>query len=94
MSEKEDKMSVNTENSSELSEDALNSVSGGLFGITIIDTCPQKYEYHHCCKNFGKCPQLIVICENIEVVDANRVHNITCSCNKGFFNCVTDTHKI
>lgn len=78
----------------QLSEDELNGVSGGLFGITIIDTCQQKYDYFHCCKNFGDCPQLDVVGEYIENVNGRKVRHFTCSCNKGYFFGITDSHNI
>jgi len=77
-----------------LDENELESVSGGLFGITIIDTCQQKYDYDHCCNNFGSCPQLNVIGEYIEIVNGRKVRTITCSCNKGYFQYITDTRNI
>jgi hypothetical protein len=75
-----------------LDENELENVSGGLWGITIFDTCQQKYDYKHCCNNFGNCPQLDVIGEYIEVVNGRKVRHFTCSCNKGYFFGVTDTH--
>jgi hypothetical protein len=77
-----------------LDENELESVSGGLFGITIIDTCQQKYDYNHCCNNFGNCPQLDVIGEYIGLVNGRKVRTISCSCNKGYFQFITDTHNI
>ncbi len=75
-----------------LSEDELGDVSGGLFGITIIDTCQKKYDYNHCCNNFGNCPQLYVIGEYIAVENGRKMRHITCGCNKGYFFGITDGH--
>lgn len=94
MTEKEvNKGKADNGNNKQLSDDELNGVSGGLFGITIIDTCQQKYDYNHCCNNFGNCPQLDSS-EHIEVVNGRRVRHIVCSCNKGYFYGIIDNHNI
>lgn len=61
----------------ELSEKELEDVSGGLWGITIIDTCQKKYDYNHCCNNFGRCPNLIINSEDVQFDEVNfqRVHH-------------------
>ncbi|MEN6315560.1 MAG: hypothetical protein ABFD25_15105 [Clostridiaceae bacterium] len=94
MSEKEalQQKSV-TGHGKKLSDDELNGVSGGLFDITIIDTCQKKYDYNHCCYNFGKCPQLDVMGEYVEFVNGRKVRHFTCSCNKGYFFGITDTRN-
>lgn len=95
MSEKEAlQQKSGTGHGKKLSDDELNGVSGGLFDITIIDTCQQKYDYNHCCNNFGKCPQLHVIGEYIEVENGRKVLHIACSCKKGYFYGITDTRNI
>lgn len=93
MTEKEaEQGKAGTGTGKQLSEDDLNGVSGGLFGITIIDTCQKRYDYMHCCSNFGCCPQLDVVGEYIEYVNGRKVRTFTCSCKKGYFQYITDTH--
>jgi hypothetical protein len=89
MSDKEKRTPTNNA----LSEDELKDVSGGLWNITLIDTCPQKYDYNHCCNNFGNCPQLEVIMDFSIVENGRRTRHITCSCNKGYFTGVSDSHR-
>ncbi len=75
----------------QLCEDELNGVAGGLFDITIIDTCQKQYDYYHCCNNFGACPQLEIVGEYNEFVNGRKIRHFTCSCKKGYFFGVTDT---
>ena len=91
MSDKEVKNHINKQDP--LSEDELDGVSGGLYGITLFDTCQHKYDYNHCRNNFGDCPQLDVIGEYIEYVNGRKVRHFTCTCNKGYFFGVTDSHN-
>ncbi|MEA4832717.1 MAG: hypothetical protein VB118_08885 [Oscillospiraceae bacterium] len=47
--------------SSELKDNELEDVSGGLFGITLIDECPWEFKFTSCMMSpFGRCPRLIV----------------------------------
>ncbi|HEX2925335.1 MAG TPA: hypothetical protein VHP38_03610, partial [Ruminiclostridium sp.] len=48
-----------------IEDNDLAGVSGGLLDITILDTCPKHFEHFRCCKNFGKCPNLIINDENV-----------------------------
>jgi hypothetical protein len=91
--EQDNKGKAVSDQSKQLSEDELEGVSGGLWGITLIDTCPEKYDYNHCCNNFGNCPQLVVISEYIDVSNGRQMRHITCSCDKGYFTGVSDIHK-
>lgn len=93
--EKKDNISpqVQADAANELCDKQLEDVSGGLWGITIIDTCQKKYDYNHCCNNFGRCPNLIINSEDVQFDEANfqRVHHYVFSCAKGYFANVSDT---
>jgi hypothetical protein len=76
-----------------LSDGEMEDVSGGLLGITIVDTCPKKYDYSHCCNNFGRCPNLVIVSEDVQfdVVNFQRIHRYVFSCAKGYYSNVSDT---
>jgi len=70
-----------------LPDNDLSDVSGGLWNITLIDTCPKCFEYFRCCKNFGKCPNLIINHENVRNVGLfKKAYSYVFSCSKGYFN--------
>jgi hypothetical protein len=96
MFEKEEKQHTGrapADTASALNEKDLEAVSGGLLGITIVDTCPQKYDYGHCCDNFGRCPNLIVNSEDVhnDFQKEQTVYNYVFSCAKGYYSRVKDT---
>jgi hypothetical protein len=73
-----------------INDDDLSNVSGGFLNITIFDTCPKCFDYFHCCKNFGKCSNLIINDENVR--DAGlfkKAYSYVFSCAKGYFNQVS-----
>lgn len=69
-----------------LKENELEDVSGGLWGITLIDTCKNEYQSGICRYNdFGRCPRLI-----IEEQEHIRTYNFSgycyvVTCSKGCF---------
>lgn len=66
----------------EISESELKNVSGGLWDMTIIDTCENAFVLDKCVTSFwGKCPKFI-----IESKETDRATITYCfSCNKGCF---------
>lgn len=93
MSERKDMNELPVDTAKELADKELQDVSGGLWGITIIDTCLGKYDYDKCCNNFGRCDNLIVVSEDVQFDLANgqRIHNYVFSCAKGCFSNVNET---
>lgn len=73
-----------------IDDNELAGVSGGLWNITILDTCPKCFEYLRCCKNFGKCPNLII---NSETVRSDglfkKAYSYVFSCAKGYYSQVS-----
>lgn len=73
-----------------MEDEELAGVAGGWEMPTIIDTCKQHYDYAHCCNNFGECSHLVIASSYVD----RGVRHIVCSCDLGYFNGVSDTHKI
>ncbi|MEA4832715.1 hypothetical protein SDC9_103480 [bioreactor metagenome] len=73
-----------------VNDDELSDVSGGLWNITILDTCPKSFNYFHCCKNFGKCPNLIINDEQSRNAGfLKKAYSYVFSCAKGYFSQVS-----
>jgi hypothetical protein len=73
-----------------IDDNELAGVSGGLWNITLLDTCPKRFDYLHCCKNFGKCPNLIINSENVRNVNPfKKAYSYVFSCSKGYYNQVS-----
>ncbi len=71
---------------SPVSEKDLENVSGGLWGITIFDSCQKRF-YKEICETsmFGSCPHLIVV-NKVSNYHSQTVETITTySCSKGCF---------
>ena len=81
---------------SQISEKDLESVTGGLWGITILDSCNKRF-YKEICETstWGNCPHLIVV-DKVRNYMGSRCQTITAySCSKGCFantiiTCVED----
>lgn len=74
----------------ELHDNDLSDVSGGLWNITILDTCPKCFDYLRCCKNFGKCPNLIINSENVRNAGLfKKAYSYVFSCSKGYYSQVS-----
>lgn len=77
-----------------IDDNELADVSGGLWDITILDTCPKHFEYLRCCKNFGKCPNLII--DHVNTHDAGlfkKTYSYVFSCAKGYYSQVSWTNE-
>lgn len=78
----------------ELKENELEDVSGGLFGITIIDECPNKFDLYYCMISlYGKCPRLIIEEKKPQYKsrpDLGYKYVVTCS--KGVFTKYKETN--
>jgi hypothetical protein len=73
-----------------IDDNDLADVSGGLGGITLLDTCPKHFEYLRCCKNFGKCPNLIINNENVRNAGLfKKAYSYVFSCSKGYYSQVS-----
>ncbi len=73
--------------SAAVGDDDLANVSGGLWNITLWDTCPKSFNYFHCCKNFGKCPNLIIDHVNVRNDGLfKKAYSYDFSCSKGYFS--------
>lgn len=73
-----------------IDDNELTNVSGGLWNITILDTCPKCFEYFRCCKNFGKCPNLIINSENVRNAGLfKKAYSYVFSCSKGYYSQVS-----
>lgn len=84
------KNTVPVDEANAVDDNALADVSGGLWGITILDTCPKCFDYFHCCKNFGKCPNLIINSENVRNVGLfQKAYSYVYSCSKGYYSQVS-----
>lgn len=73
---------------SELAERDMENISGGLWGITILDSCQGRF-YKEICETslFGNCPHLIVVNKTKNYKAAQMIETITTySCSKGCFN--------
>ncbi|NCA99220.1 MAG: hypothetical protein EOM08_06230 [Clostridia bacterium] len=67
-----------------LSDDALDTVAGGFFGIEIVDTCQKRYDGWYCLSPvWGECP-------NVEKMREVRTSATTSmgyyTCHKGYFS--------
>ncbi len=71
----------------ELKDNELEDVSGGLFGITLVDECPYEFKFTSCMMSlFGRCPRLIVEGKKLRYPshpDLGYEYIVTCS--KGVF---------
>ncbi len=87
MSDNENKKGNNANNAAPLSENELGDVNGGLWGITIMDTCPHEFSFDKCCYNFGKCPNLVVKKSGISFNEyfQKEMYDYVFSCAKGYF---------
>ena len=95
MSENEKENSANT--AEPLSENELSDVSGGLWGITIWDTCTHEFSFQKCCRNFGQCPNLIEKNTNTRYDHEKEcyMYDFVFSCAKGYFyNVNASTNKL
>jgi len=71
--------------SQKLSDEELEDVGGGLFGITIVDTCEKHWKEDICCAIWGKCPNLLTISSESTPFEYTDVFK----CNKGYFDSKT-----
>ena len=71
----------------ELKENELENVSGGLWGITIIDQCISRFEERICMECFGEyCPQLDVVNRKFDIQhDGSTKNEYVLTCKKGCF---------
>jgi bacteriocin-like protein len=70
----------------ELNENDLENVSGGLWGITILDTCRNSFEERVCMECFGEyCPQLVVNDQKYDYYQGNTKNEYVLTCKKGCF---------
>jgi hypothetical protein len=87
MSENENTKEINATTAAPLNEDELKDVSGGLWGITITDTCIHEFDFDKCCDNFGKCPNLVVkkSSSHFDQNKQEKIYEYLFSCAKGYF---------
>ncbi len=70
-----------------ISESELENVSGGLWNITILDTCENSFVADKCFASiWGKCPKLII--ENQKLSELNQ-KTYCFSCAKGCYTKLT-----
>ena len=71
----------------ELNENELENVSGGLWGITIMDTCRNRFDERVCMECFGEyCPQLVVNDRKFDIgYKGSTKDEYVLTCKKGCF---------
>lgn len=75
--------------SQKLSDKELEDVGGGLFGITIVDSCEKRWNEGICSSAiWGKCPNLLTIRSETTPIEYTDVFK----CQKGYFDSVTVVH--
>ena len=73
-----------------IDDNELVGVSGGLWNITLLDTCQKRFDYLHCCKNFGKCPNLVINSEKVHKINPfKKAYSGVFSCSKGYYSQVS-----
>lgn len=84
-------------NTAPLNENELGDVNGGLWDITIWDTCTHQFDFQKCCRNFGQCPNLIAKNTNTRYDHEieGYMFDYVLSCAKGYFHNVNaSTNKL
>lgn len=72
--------------SQKLSDEELENVGGGFFGITIVDTCEKRWNEGICSSAiWGECPNLLTISSVTTPFEYTDVYK----CQKGYFGPVT-----
>jgi len=71
--------------SQKLNDEELKDVGGGLFGITIVDTCEKRWNEGICNAIWGMCPNLLTISSVTTPIEYTDVFK----CKKGYFDSVT-----
>lgn len=70
-----------------INENELENVSGGLWGITIIDACENSFVLDKCFTNiWGQCPKLII---ESKTVSEQGIPTYCFSCAKGCYKKLT-----
>ena len=86
---KDIKETVNqADSANQLKDSELEDVSGGLFGITIIDNCEKRFDPYICfAALWGQCPRLIIEDKKYLFTIGKRTdYKYIFSCSKGCFS--------
>jgi hypothetical protein len=78
------------ETAGKMGDSELEGVSGGYWGVTLIDTCPNRYDFEACYNRWGECPNLIVHRKDISYEGRMVKISLLCSCKKGCYTGVSD----